>query len=152
MASQPAQPPPASQAQRTAEAKAAFTASLNSVGSTLDAELQSRARNIHANSKALGKQEQGVEKEIKKLSKQSDQMQKVVDKAKSDLKEFDSLQNFETDLEADLERDLKLIEETLRIVEEDDWSDDDNQEAEEHANPHPDKEGGKRQNPSTDLP
>lgn len=130
MASQPTQAPPASQAQRTAEAKAAFTASLNSVGSSLDADLQSRARNIHANSKVLNEQEQDVDKEIKKLSKQNDQMQKVVDKAKSDLKEFDSLQNFETNLGADLERDLMLIEETLRIVEEDDWSDDEVQEAE----------------------
>ena len=133
MASQPAQPPPASQAQRTAEAKAAFTASLNSVGSNLDADLQSRARNIHANSTALSKQEQGVEKEIKKLSKQSDQMQKVVDKTKSDLKEFDSLQNFETDFGAGLERDLMLIEETLRIVEEDDWSDLEDPGEQEHT-------------------
>jgi hypothetical protein len=143
MASQPAQAPPASQAQRTAEAKAAFTASLNSVGSNLDADLQSRARNIHANSKALSKQEQGVDKEIKKLSKQSDQMQKVVDKTKNDLKEFDSLQSFETDFGVDLERELMLIEETLRIVEEDDWSDTDDQEAEEHTNPHSNKESGR---------
>ena len=133
MASQPAQGPPASQAQRTVEAKAAFTASLNSVGSSLDADLQSRARNIHANSKALSKQDQGVDKEIKMLSKQSDQMQKVIDKTKSDLKEFDNLQDFETDLGVDLERDLMLIEETLRIVEEDDWSDSEVQEAEEHT-------------------
>jgi hypothetical protein len=143
MASQPAQAPPASQAQRTAEAKAAFTASLNSVGSNLDADLQSRARNIHANSKALSKQEQGVDKEIKKLSKQSDQMQKVVDKTKNDLKEFDSLQSFETDFGVDLERELMLIEETLRIVEEDDWSDTDDQEAEEHTNPHSKEESGR---------
>jgi hypothetical protein len=143
MASQPAQAPPASQAQRTAEAKAAFTASLNSVGSNLDADLQSRARNIHANSKALSKQEQGVDKEIKKLSKQSDQMQKVVDKTKNDLKEFDSLQSFETDFGVDLERELMLIEETLRIVEEDDWSDTDDQEAEEHTNPHSNEESGR---------
>jgi hypothetical protein len=144
MASQPAQAPSASQAQRTAEAKAAFTASLNAVGSSLDADLQSRARNIHANSKALNKQEQGVDKEIKKLSKQNDQMQKAVDKAKSDLKEFESLQNFETDLEADLERDLMLIEETLRIVEEDDWSDTDDQDAEEQADQHSNGESGKQ--------
>ena len=143
MASHPAQAPPASQAQRTAEAKAAFTASLSVVGSNFDADLQSRARNIHANSKALSKQEQGVDKEIKKLSKQSDQMQKVVDKAKSDLKEFDCLQNFETDLGVDLERDLLLIEETLRIVEEDDWSDTDGQEAEEHENQHSNEESGR---------
>ena len=142
MASQPAQAPPASQAQRTAEAKAAFTASLNMVGSNLDADLQSRARNIHANSKELNKQEQGVDKEIKKLSKQSDQMQKAVDQARSDLKEFDSLQNFEADLGKDLERDLRLIEETLRIVEEDDWSDTDGQDGEKHVNPHPTEERG----------
>lgn len=136
MASQAAQAPPASQAQRTAEAKAAFTASLNSVGSSLDADLQSRARNIHANSKALSKQEQGLNKEIKKLAKENDQLQKVAEKTKSDLKEFDSLQNFEAGLEADLERDLMLIEETLRIVEEDDWSEADDQEAQEHARQH----------------
>ena len=143
MASQTAQPSPVSQAQRTAEAKAAFTASLNSVGSNLDADLQSRARNIHANSKALSKQEEDVEKETKKLSKQSDQMQKAVDKTKSDLKEFDSLQNFETDFGADLERDLMLIEETLRIVEEDDWSDSDNQGVEEQANIQTNEETGR---------
>lgn len=144
MASQSAQGPPASQEQRTAEAKAAFTASLNVVGSSLDADLQSRARNIHANSKVLNKQEQGVDKEIKKLSKQGDQMQKVVDKARSDLKEFDSLQTFETDLGADLEKDLMLVEETLRIVEEDDWSDTDGQDPEEHANRHQNGEDGRR--------
>jgi chromosome segregation ATPase len=144
MASQPAQAPPASQAQRTAEAKAAFTASLNAVGSNLDADLQSRARNIHANSKALNKQEQSVDKEIKKLSKQNDQMQKAVDKAKSDLKEFENVQNFETDLEADLERELMLIEETLRIVEEDDWSDTDDQDAEEQADQHSNRESGRQ--------
>jgi carboxypeptidase C (cathepsin A) len=144
MASQAAQAPPASQAQRTAEAKAAFTASLNSVGSNLDADLQSRARNIHANSKALSKQEQSVDKEIKKLSKQSDQMQKVVDKTKSDLAEFNSLQNFEAGLGADWERDLMLIEETLRIAEEHDWSDRDDQEADEHAKPHSNEESGRQ--------
>ena len=50
------------------------------------------------------------------------------DKTKSDLKGFDNLANFEADLGADLERDLMLIEETLRIVEEDDWSDTEDQE------------------------
>lgn len=118
MSSHTSQPPPASQAQRTAEAKAAFTASLNSVGSSLDADLQSRARNIQSNSKALSKQEKDVENETKKLSKQGDAMQKVVDKTKKDLNDFD-FSNFEASFEADLERDLMLIEETLRIVEED---------------------------------
>jgi ABC-type transporter Mla subunit MlaD len=144
MNSQAAQSPPASQAQRTAEAKAAFTASLNSVGSNLDADLQSRARNIHANSKALSNQEQSVDKEIKKLAKQSDQMQKVVDKTKNDLAEFNSLQNFEAGLGEDWKRDLMLIEETLRIVEEQDWSDTDDQGADEHANPCTNGESGRQ--------
>jgi hypothetical protein len=69
-------------------------------------------------------------------------MQKAVDQARSDLKEFDSLQNFEADLGKDLERDLMLIEETLRIVEEDDWSDTDGQDGEKHVNPHPTEERG----------
>jgi len=132
MSSQPPQPPPASQAQRTAEAKKAFTASLNSVGSSLDTDLQSRARNIHSNSKALDKQEKDVAKEIKKLSKQSDAMQKVVDKTKRDLREFD-FHSFETSIGADLERDLMLIEETLRVVEEDERGGGADQEPEDHS-------------------
>lgn len=138
MSSQPPQPPPASQAQRTAEAKKAFTASLNNVGSSLDTELQSTARNIHSNSKALDRQEKDVEKEIKKLSKQSDAMQKVVDKTNRDLREFD-FHSFEASIGADLERDLMLIEETLRIVEEDERCGASDQEQEDHI----DSEHGK---------
>lgn len=104
----------ATTAQRTAEAKAAFTASLNSVGANLDSELQSRAKNIHSNEKALTKQEKDVEKESKQLSKQSDSIQKLLDKSKKDIQSFDEISNLMPDLEAD----LALIEETLRLAEE----------------------------------
>ncbi len=143
MSSQSTQPPSATQAQRTAEAKAAFTASLNNVGRNLDADLQSRARDIHTNSKALGKQEKDVEKETKKLSKQSDQMQKVVDKTKRDLQEFD-FASFEANFGAELERDLEMIEETLRIAEADERSEHrhSDQEMEDHTEPENRKQDG----------
>ena len=108
-----------SQGQRTAEAKAAFIASLTSVGSNLDTDLQARAKDIHTNSKALEKQEKELQKETKKLAKQSDVMQKLVDKTKNELKEFDGM----PDLMADLDRDLAMLEETLRLVEHGDCED-----------------------------
>ena len=126
----PLSPPPASHAQRTAEAKAAFTASLNSAGASLDSDLQSRARNIHANAKALSKQEVDMQKETKNLAKQNDAMQKVVDKTRNELRTFDNL----GEVEAGLERDLMVIEEMLKMVEEgDDFGDDDDEEGELEA-------------------
>ena len=108
--------PSASQAQRTAEAKAAFTDSLNSVGSSLDSDLQGRAKNIYENAKVLKKQEVELQKETKKLAKQGDEMQRVVDQAQRDIKGFDNLDA----LMADLDRDLAVIEDTLKLVEEGD--------------------------------
>ena len=119
MASQQGQTQPTSQAQRTAEAKAAFTASLKSVGASLDADLQARAKIIHENARELQKQEERAERDLKQLRNQNDEMQKDVDKTKSSLAQYDDLE----EIEAQLERDLMTIEETLRIVEDDDWDD-----------------------------
>ena len=114
------QPPPASPAQRTAEAKAAFTAALKSEGSKLDADLQLRAKDIHKGATTLAKQDSDVQKEIQKLSKQNDAMQKVVDKTRNEMKAYDDL----PDIMADLERDLMIVEETLRIAEGNDQDED----------------------------
>jgi len=116
----------ASQTQRTVEAKAAFTASLTSVAANIDTELQARARNIHANTEQLSKQEKDLQKETKNLVKQGDAMQKLVDRTRRELQRTDFGAGLESGLEearledamADLDRDLALIEETLRIVEE----------------------------------
>ena len=102
------------QDQRTAEARTAFTASLNSVGSQLDSELQSRVKDIHANSAVIAKQETEVAKQTALLAKQSAQYQRIADESREKLKEIGDVQNW-----AELmERDLLVLEETMRIVEE----------------------------------
>ncbi|MCJ1232674.1 hypothetical protein MMC14_000627 [Varicellaria rhodocarpa] len=102
------------QDQRTVEARAAFTASLNSVGSQLDSELQSRVKDIHANSAVIAKQETEVAKQTALLAKQSARYQQIADESREKLKEIGDVQNW-----AELiERDLLVLEETMRIVEE----------------------------------
>lgn len=104
----------ASQAQRTMEAKTAFVASLTSAGASIDTELQERAKNIHANDKALTKQEKDLRNETQRLAKQNDTMQKFVDKSNKQLATFDNLEP----IQADLEQDLDELEELLRMIEE----------------------------------
>ncbi|KAI9855054.1 MAG: hypothetical protein M1824_006428 [Vezdaea acicularis] len=101
-------------ARRTAEAKAAITESLASVGSGMDASMQTRASTIHANSAALNKQQADVAKQTSKLEKQSDQWQKMADTSHGQLKEIGDIQNWAERIE----RDLLVVEETLRIAEE----------------------------------
>lgn len=105
-----------SQTQDTAEAHAAFTASLRSVGSNLDADLRSRAANLHENAAALTKQEGDFKKQTQTLAKQNDQLQKLADQGREGLKAVGDLQNW-----AELiERDLLIVEETLKLAEEED--------------------------------
>lgn len=104
--------------QRTAEARTAFTASLSSIGSTLDADLQSRAAILHSNAAALAKQEANLAKETAALAKHTTQWQKMADSSQGKLKEIGDVQNWAEMIE----RDLLVIEETLRMVEEGDES------------------------------
>lgn len=115
MASQPQQ---AQQDQRTAEARTAFTASLSSIGSNLDADLRSRAANLHSNSAALSKQEADLAKETAALSKQTAQWRRMADNSREKLKEIGDVQNWAEMIE----RDLLVIEQTLRMVEDGDAS------------------------------
>lgn len=111
---QPQPQPQLDKAQRTAEAKAAFTASLNSVGSNLDSDLRARAATIHENASALEKQQDDLQRSTKELSKQNDSWQKVADMGREGLKEVGDVQNW-----AELiERDLLVLEETVRLAEE----------------------------------
>jgi uncharacterized protein (DUF3084 family) len=125
------QRPAASPAQRTKEAKEAFTASLNSVGASIDAELKARAAQIRQNSKALADQEGNVKKETKALAKENDNLQKLLDKTKKQMKGMDGLGSNIGDLDAD----MAMLEETLRLVEEG-WDEDEDDDEEEHASEH----------------
>jgi chromosome segregation ATPase len=114
MSSQVQQTPQPSQAQRTAEAHAAFTGALKSVGSNLDADLRARAANLHENATALSKQEADLKRATNDLARQNDQWQKVADQAREGLKEIGDIQNW-----AELiERDLLIVEETIKLADE----------------------------------
>ena len=110
----PIQPTPASPTpQQTAEARAAFTASLLSAGtSTVQSDLQTRATDLHANTAAIDRQEQELLKQTKNLGKESDKWQKVVDDGARGVKETGDVQNWAEMLE----RDLCVLEDTMAMV------------------------------------
>ncbi|PVI07263.1 hypothetical protein DM02DRAFT_609227 [Periconia macrospinosa] len=101
-------------ARRTAEARAAVTASLTSVGSSVDHEMRQRAADLHANSEAIEKQEKALAKQTAALAKQSAQWQKLADTSTKKLNEIGDVQNWAEMIE----RDLLVLEETLRLVDE----------------------------------
>ncbi|KAF1989028.1 hypothetical protein K402DRAFT_411127 [Aulographum hederae CBS 113979] len=98
---------------RTAEARAAVSASLASIGGSYDVEMRRRASDLHANAAAITKQEQELAKQTAAMSKQSVQWQKLADTSTKKLNEIGDIQNWaET-----IERDLLVLEETLRLAE-----------------------------------
>ncbi|EXJ85357.1 hypothetical protein A1O1_05721 [Capronia coronata CBS 617.96] len=116
VASLSSQMSPVSSTQRTAEAKDAFKAALTSVGASIDAELQARAKNIHANAKALTKQEDGLRQETKAVTKENDSIQKLLDQTSKEVQDFSEIDR----LLADLDGELGMIELTLQLAEESD--------------------------------
>lgn len=98
---------------RQAEARAAITASLQSVGASYDAGLQGRAADLHANAAAISKQEKELARHTAELAKQSAQWQKLAESSTKKLNEVGDLQNWAEMLE----RDLLVVEETLRLAE-----------------------------------
>ncbi|KAK2742761.1 hypothetical protein FQN55_007702 [Onygenales sp. PD_40] len=109
-------PPSTTHTQETAEAKTAFTASLTSVGTNLDVRLRHRAQDLHDNEAAIAKQEDQLKKTTVELSKQSNELEKLADQGREGLKEVGDLQNW-----AELiERDLLMVEETVRLADEED--------------------------------
>ncbi|KAL1973019.1 hypothetical protein VTN31DRAFT_6561 [Thermomyces dupontii] len=99
---------------RTAEALAAFTASLHSIGTNLSAPLRTRAADIHANAQALAQQEERLARATADLARQNDQWQRqFVDETTKGLKEIGDLQNWAEMIE----RDLLVVEETIRLGE-----------------------------------
>ncbi|MCJ1418158.1 hypothetical protein MMC32_004503 [Xylographa parallela] len=109
-----ATPDPTTPTQRTAEARSAFLASLTSVGSQGDAELQARARDIHTSAAALARQDAAVATQTAGLARQTAQYQQLADDSRGKLKEIGDVQNWAEMIE----RDLLVLEETMRIVDE----------------------------------
>ncbi|KAL6710862.1 hypothetical protein ACN47E_007919 [Coniothyrium glycines] len=99
-------------AQRTAEARAAVTASLTSVGASMDHEMRTRTADLHANAQAISKQEKELAKSTTALAKQTAEWDKLLQSGTKKLNEVGDIQNWaET-----IERDLLVLEETMRLV------------------------------------
>jgi hypothetical protein len=99
--------------QRFAEAKDAVTASLVSVGTSIDADLQVRAADMHANAAAISKQEQELQAQTAALAKHTAKWKKELDASTRKLNELGDVQNW-TEM---LERDLQVLEEVVRLKE-----------------------------------
>ncbi|KAK7183841.1 hypothetical protein DPSP01_004461 [Paraphaeosphaeria sporulosa] len=102
----------AESARRTAEARAAVVASLAAVGGSVDNEMRTRAADLHKNCEAIAKQEKDLAKATNALAKESAQWQKLADTSTKKLNEIGDIQNWAEMLE----RDLLVLEETLRLV------------------------------------
>ncbi|KAF2272793.1 uncharacterized protein EI97DRAFT_384969 [Westerdykella ornata] len=112
-------PADAGSSPRTVEARAAVTASLASIGGSVDSEMRARAADLHSNSAAILKQEKELAKQTAALAKQSAQWQKLADASTKKLNELGDIQNWAEMLE----RDLLVLEETMRMVDGDEAPD-----------------------------
>ena len=107
-------PPTAATAQQQREARAAVLASLSSIGTSIDTDLRTRTADLHANSAAITKQEKELARQTAALRKESDKWQKLGDTSTKKLNEIGDVQNWAEMLE----RDLLVLEETVRLVDE----------------------------------
>ena len=108
-------------ARRTAEARAAVTASLASVGASVDNDLRTRTADLHANAEAISKQEKELAKQTAALDNFRAKWEKLLDGGNKKINEVGDIQNWAEMIE----RDLLVLEETVRLV--------DGKKAEENA-------------------
>ena len=92
--------PPLTRAQRTDEARTAFTAALRSAGSYLDSELQARARDLHANAAALEKQDQDLREQTEAIREENDGLEEQIREQRQGLLDL----NLQTRLEIEQQR------------------------------------------------
>jgi hypothetical protein len=99
--------------QRQKEALAAFTATLHSVGTNLEAPLRERATIINGNALSLERQEAELAGHSAALAKQNDGWEKIADDTRAGLKEIGDVQNWAEMIE----RDLLVLESMMDEVE-----------------------------------
>jgi chromosome segregation ATPase len=105
--------PTESDDQRKKEALAAFTATLHSVGTNLEAPLRDRAANIQSNALALERQEAELAENTARLARQNEQWVGLADETREGLKEIGDVQNWAEMIE----RDLLALEDMMDNVE-----------------------------------
>lgn len=106
-------PPNPNEEQQQKEALAAFTATLHSVGTNLEAPLRDRASTIQSNAGALHKQETELAENTARLARQNAQWTGLADETRAGLKEIGDVQNWAEVIE----RDLLVLEEMMDGVE-----------------------------------
>ncbi|KOS39591.1 hypothetical protein ACN38_g9550 [Penicillium nordicum] len=99
--------------QQQKEALAAFTATLHSVGTNLEAPLRDRAANIQSNAAALERQEAELAENTQRLARQNQQWVGFADETREGLKEIGDVQNWAEIIE----RDLLALEDMMDVVE-----------------------------------
>ncbi|KAJ6139000.1 hypothetical protein N7471_005486 [Penicillium samsonianum] len=99
--------------QQQKEALAAFTATLHSVGTNLEAPLRDRAANIQSNAAALERQEAELAENTQRLARQNQQWVGFADETRDGLKEIGDVQNWAEMIE----RDLLALEDMMDVVE-----------------------------------
>ncbi|KAJ5613208.1 transcriptional regulator family: GCN5-like 1 [Penicillium lagena] len=104
---------PSQEQQQKEEALAAFTATLHSVGTTLELPLRSRAALIESNAVALERQEAELAGHTAQLARQNEQWAGLAEDARKGLKEIGDVQNWAEVIE----RDLLVLEEMVGVVE-----------------------------------
>ncbi|KAJ5796065.1 transcriptional regulator family: GCN5-like 1 [Penicillium psychrosexuale] len=99
--------------QQQKEALAAFTATLHSVGTNLEAPLRDRAANIQSNAVVLERQEAELAENTQRLARQNQQWVGFADETRDGLKEIGDVQNWAEMIE----RDLLALEDMMDVVE-----------------------------------
>jgi len=105
--------PPSTEEQQKKEALVAFSATLHSVGTNLEAPLRDRAATITSNAAALDRQEGELAEHTARLAKQNAQWTGLADETREGLKEIGDVQNWAEMIE----RDLLVLEEMMDEVE-----------------------------------
>ncbi|KAK6500896.1 hypothetical protein TWF506_003656 [Arthrobotrys conoides] len=101
---------------RADEARKHLTHEITVLGESLDMDLRERISNIHSNANALETQSKQLKSRTQAMNKTSRQWSALAENGRGRLKEIGDVQNWAEMIE----RDLLVLEETLRIVNDED--------------------------------